>query len=57
MHAVRLLQTKIEKSCPSIHKKRSNCLFEVVHSLIDCGKLWISSLGRGVKNQTTGNII
>jgi hypothetical protein len=27
--------------------------FEVVGSLIDCGKLWISALGRGLKNQTT----
>ncbi|HFF3664346.1 TPA: hypothetical protein ACGCO1_002972 [Legionella pneumophila] len=45
MHAVRLLQTNIEKSCPNIHKKRTGCLFEVVGSLIDCGKLWISALG------------
>ncbi|MGX8780613.1 IS4 family transposase, partial [Legionella pneumophila] len=42
-----------EKSCPNIHKKRSVCLFEVVGSLIDCGKLWISALGRGLKNHTT----
>lgn len=53
MHVVRLLQTNIEKSCSTIHKKRSACLFEVVCSLIDCGKLWISALGRGLKNQTT----
>ncbi|MDX1857166.1 IS4 family transposase, partial [Legionella pneumophila] len=53
MHAVRLLQTNIEKSCPNIHKKRSVCLFEVVGSLIDCGKLWISALGRSLKNHTT----
>lgn len=53
MHAVRLLQTTIEKSCPIIHKKRSDCLFDVVSALIDSGKLWISALGRGVKNQTT----
>lgn len=53
MHALRLLQMNIEKSCPNIHKKRSNCLFEVVNSLIDSGKLWISALGRGLKNQTT----
>lgn len=53
MYAVRLLQTNIEKSYPTIHKKRSNCLFEVVNSLISCGKLWISALGRGLQNQTT----
>ncbi|WP_154694948.1 IS4 family transposase, partial [Legionella pneumophila] len=53
MHAVRLLQTNIKKSCPNIHKKRSVCLFEVVGSLIDCGKLWISALGRSLKNHTT----
>lgn len=53
MHAVRLLQTNIEKSCPIIHKKRSQCLFDVVTSLIDSGKLWISALGRGIENQTT----
>ena len=39
MHAVKLLQTMIEKSCPEIHQKRVNCLFEVATSLIDCGKL------------------
>lgn len=53
MHAVRLLQNHIEKSCPNIHKKRSQCLFDIVRSLIDCGKLWISALGRGIENQTT----
>jgi len=53
MHAVRLLQTITEKSCPNIHKLRSRCLFDVVTSLIDCGQLWISALGRNVRNQTT----
>lgn len=53
MHAATLLQTITEKSCPSVHKKRSRCLFEVVTSLIDCGQLWISALGRNVSNQTT----
>jgi hypothetical protein len=53
MHAVKLLQTMTEKSCPEIHQKRVDCLFEVVGSLIDCGKLWISALGRGIRNQTT----
>lgn len=53
MHAATLLQTITEKSCPNIHKKRSDCLFHVVKSLIDCGRLWISALGRGIRNQTT----
>ena len=53
MHAARLLQTMSEKSCPTIHKKRSGCLFEVVTSLIDCGQLWISALGRNIRNETT----
>lgn len=53
MHAVKLLQTMTEKSCSEIHKKRVDCLFEVVESLINCGKLWISALGRGIQNQTT----
>jgi hypothetical protein len=53
MHAIQLLQKNTEKSCPEIHIKRSQCLFEVVTSLIDCGKLWISALGRSIKNQTT----
>ena len=53
MHAVRLLQTITEKSCPEVHQKRVDCLFAVVTSLIDCGKLWISALGRGINNQTT----
>jgi len=53
MHAVRLLQTMTEKSCPSVHKKRSNCLFDVVGSLVDGGQLWISALGRNLRNQTT----
>lgn len=53
MHAVELLQTMTEKSCPDIHQKRVNCVFEVVTSLIACGKLWISALGRGIQNQTT----
>ncbi|ADG25732.1 hypothetical protein [Legionella pneumophila] len=34
-------------------KYSSVCLFEVVSSLIDCGKLWISALGKGLKNHTT----
>jgi hypothetical protein len=53
MHAVKLLQKNIEKSCSIRHKKRSQCLFDVVLSLINCGKLWISALGRGMANQTT----
>lgn len=53
MHVLRLLQTAIEKSCPEIHKKRVECLFDVVSSLIGCGKLWISALGRGIKNKST----
>jgi hypothetical protein len=53
MHAVRLLQMNIEKSCSIIHKKRSQCLVDVVAALIDSGKLWISALGRGIENQTT----
>lgn len=53
MHAVKLLQTMLEKSCPKIHQKRQDCLFEVVTSLINCGKLWISALGRGIHNKTT----
>jgi hypothetical protein len=53
MHVVGLLQRAIEKSFPSIHKKRVECTFDVVSSLIDCGKLWISALGRGIKNKST----
>lgn len=53
MHAVKLLQKNIEKSCSILHKKRAQCLFDVVLSLITCGKLWISALGRGIVNETT----
>ena len=51
MHAVKLLQKKIEKSCPNINKQRAQCLFDVVLSLVDWGRLWISALGRSVANQ------
>jgi hypothetical protein len=53
MQSVTLLQTLTQKSCPSVHKKRSDCLFDVVTSLISGGQLWISALGRSVKNNTT----
>lgn len=53
MHAVKLLQRLIEKSCPESHQKRVDCVFAVVTSLINGGKLWISALGRGIQNQTT----
>jgi len=53
MHAAILLQTLTEKSCPSVHKKRSDCLFDVVTALIDSGQLWISALGRTIRNKTT----
>lgn len=53
MRGIKLLQTLLEKSCPKIHKKRIGCIFDVVESLLGCKKLWISALGRGIKNKTT----
>ena len=55
MHAARLLQTITEKSCPSVHKLRSRCLFDVVTSLIDCGQLWISALASAGKALLVGD--
>jgi len=54
MHAAKLLQNLTEKSCPDVHKSRSRCLFDVVTSLIDSRQLWISALGRNIRNNTTG---
>jgi len=53
MHTMKLLQNLIEKSSPSIHKKRLSCLLDVVGSLLDVSKLWISALGRHIKNNTS----
>ena len=50
MHPVKLLQNLFEKACIKSHKKRVNCIFDVVSSLLDGRKLWISSLGRSIKN-------
>ncbi len=53
MHAVTLSQKITRKSFPKVHAKRLKCLFEVVASLTSCGKLWISALGRNVRNASS----
>lgn len=53
MHSVKLLQKLLRKSCPKVHKKRLNCLTDIVTGLITGGQLWISALGRAIENSTT----
>ena len=53
MHPVKLLQNLFEKASIKSHKKRFNCVFDVVLSLVEGRKLWISDLGRNIKNKTT----
>jgi hypothetical protein len=46
MHAYRLLHTFLQKSCPTIHKTRLSSLMKAAQSLLNQGKLTLTSLGR-----------
>jgi len=46
MHIPELLHTYLEKSCPEIHKQRLSSLMRATKSLLNQGKLTLTSLGR-----------
>ncbi len=46
MQVVELLHKAIKKSCPFIHSKRLSCLLNAADSLLNNGKLTLTSLGR-----------
>ena len=46
MHAQRLLHNHLKKSCAHVHDKRINSLMRVAGSLLNHGKLTLTSLGR-----------
>lgn len=48
MQLNRFLHTFVEKSLPKIHKIRLSSLLSAVHSLLDNGKLTLTSLGRNM---------
>lgn len=52
MHAQQLLHNYLEKSCPHIHKKRLAGLMRVAGSLLNRGKLTLTSLGRHLSGKS-----
>lgn len=51
MQATLLLQKQIQNSC-SIHATRLEALFAAVNALLNCSKLTVVNLGRGIANNT-----
>lgn len=52
MHAQRLLHSYLQKSCPHVHKKRIDSLMRVAGSLLNRGKLTLTSLGRHLRGSS-----
>ena len=53
MHALEILNKKLSKSLPSVHKSRLKSLFFAVQSLLNGGQLSLSALGRSAETKTT----
>jgi len=51
MHATKLLHEQLVNACPKIHAKRLNRLIILVESLLDRGKLTLTSLGRSAHGE------
>lgn len=51
MHAVRLLHDRARRALPGIHRVRLRSLFDVVVSLLDGQRLWLTALGRAMRGK------